>query len=418
VLDFIHMVLVTPVLKDHTVHGPGGITSFEVALAQIIAFASLPPPETAAAAPPPLPPAQSAMRPRPDDVETAVTPQKAKRVKFQPAPPINPAALKRRAPAPAIAVPPRRDATKAADAALKPAAPAAPSPSFSSSSRRGIKLTPPAGSSICAKSITPDLIREINTHLGKDIDSNVILEAAFDIGTGIFLAASAVPSPPDVACVLKHVCRLLPVTGLIPIKAKPATSTSYLKVVDVPLVAAAPREWQLTQHGAFNKALALSPVGSQLSRYIKHAPRFMRTSPHADTCVAWVDISDTVSGATAKTLVSKYVAFGDVNCQIRGAAPRPGSALCTWCLKWGHHSSVCRSKGIRCPHCGGPHSAASHNTHAKAVKQDPAARHCVNCSAAKKSKTDHSATDTTCLFWEHCFDCNWLKRQCVAKKQQ
>jgi hypothetical protein len=28
VLDFIHMVLVTPVLKDHTVHGPGGITSF------------------------------------------------------------------------------------------------------------------------------------------------------------------------------------------------------------------------------------------------------------------------------------------------------------------------------------------------------------------------------------------------------
>jgi hypothetical protein len=53
-----------------------------------------------------------------------------------------------------------------------------------------------------------------------------------------------------------------------------------------------------------------------LSRYIKHAPRFMRTSPHADTCVAWVDISDTVSGATAKTLVSKYVAFGDVNCQI------------------------------------------------------------------------------------------------------
>jgi hypothetical protein len=433
VLDFIHLVLTTPALKDHTIHGPGGISSFEIALAQIIASTGPPPPEAAAAAPPP-PPAQSATRPRPADVETAVTLQKAKRVKFQPAPPINPAASKKRAPAPAVAAPPRRDTTKAADAALKPAAPAAPSPSSPSSSRRrrrrrgkhtahgpsrrGIKLTPPAGSSICAKSITPDLIREINSHLGKDIDSNVILEAAFDIGTGIFLAASAAPSPPNVACVLKHVCRLLPVTGLVPIKAEPATSTSFLKVADVPLVAATPREWQLAQRAAFNKALALSPVGSQLSRYIKHAPRFMRTSPHADTCVAWVDISDTVSGATAKTLVSKYVAFGDVNCQIRGAAPRPGSALCTRCLKWGHHSSVCRSKGIRCSHCGGPHSVASHNTQAEAVNWDPAACRCVNCSAAKKSKANHSTTDTTCPFWEHRFDRDWLKRQRVVKKQQ
>jgi hypothetical protein len=73
VLDFIHMVLITPVLKDHTVHGPGGITSFEVALAQIIAFAGPPPPEAAAAAPPPLPPVPSATRPHPADVETAVT---------------------------------------------------------------------------------------------------------------------------------------------------------------------------------------------------------------------------------------------------------------------------------------------------------------------------------------------------------
>jgi hypothetical protein len=285
VLGFIHLVLTTPALKDHTIHGLGGISSFEVALAQVIAFTGPPPPEAVATAPPP--PAQSATRPRPADVETAVTPQKAKRVKFQPAPPINPAASKKHAPAPAVAAPPRCDTTKAADAALKPVAPAAPPLSSLSARRRwrrkgkhtahgpshrGIKLTPPAGSSICAKSITPDLIREINTHLGKDIDSNVILEAAFDIGTGIFLAASAIPSPPDVACVLKHVRRLLPVTGLIPIKAEPATSTSYLKVVDVPLVAAAPREWQLAQRAAFNKVLALSPVGSQLSRYIKHAP--------------------------------------------------------------------------------------------------------------------------------------------------
>jgi hypothetical protein len=377
VLDFIHLVLSTPALKDHTIHGPGSITSFEVTLTQIIAFTGPPPPEVAAAAPPP-PPAQSATHPHPADVETAVTPQKAKRVKFQLAPPINPAASKKHAPAPAVAAPQCHDTNKTVDAAPKPAAPMAPPPLSSSSScrrrrckgkhtthgplRRGIQLMPPAGSSIRANAIIPELIREVNSHLGKDVDSDIILESAFDSGTSMLIAASTVPSPSDIACVLKHVRCLISVPGLVPIKAEPATSTSYLKVVDVPFIAATPREWQLAQRAAFNKALALSPVGSQLSRYIKPAPRFMWTSPHADTCAAWVDISDTVSGTTAKTLVSKYVVFGDVNCQIRGTAPRPGSTLCTRCLKWGHHSSVCQSKGIQCPHCGGPHSVASHDT--------------------------------------------------------
>jgi hypothetical protein len=172
-----------------------------------------------------------------------------------------------------------------------------------------------------------------------------------------------------------------------------------------------PREWQLMQRSAFYKAIALSPVGSQLNSFIKHAPRFMRTSPSADTCVAWVDISDTVSGANAKTLISKYVTFGERNCQIRGAAPRPSSALCARCMKWGHHSSICRAKGIRCPHCGGPHSAASHDSLATAKGLDPATRHCVNCTATKRKKNAHSATDTSCPFWEHRFDRAWLKNQ-------
>jgi hypothetical protein len=300
VLNFIHLVLITPALKDHAIHGPGGITPFEVALAQIIAFTGLPPAETAAIAPLP-PPAPSTMCPHPADVKTAVTPQKAKRVKFQLAPLINPAALKKHAPAPTVAAPQCRDTNKTVDATPKPATPKAPPPLSSLSSRRcwrhkgkhtthgpsrrGIQLTPPAGSSIHANTITPELIWEVNSHLRKDVDSGIILESAFNSGTGIFIATSAVPSPSDVACVLKHVRRLIPVPGLVPIKAKPATSMSYLKVVDVPLVAAAPCEWQLAQHTAFNKALALSPVGSQLSRYIKHAPCFMRTSPHANTCV-------------------------------------------------------------------------------------------------------------------------------------
>jgi hypothetical protein len=44
-------------------------------------------------------------------------------------------------------------------------------------------------------------------------------------------------------------------------------------------------------------------------------------------------------------------------------------------------------------------------------KKDPATRHCLNCSAAKKSKTAHSSTDTSCPFWSNRFDRDWLKRQ-------
>jgi hypothetical protein len=184
-----------------------------------------------------------------------------------------------------------------------------------------------------------------------------------------------------------------------------------LKVIDVPHIPAEPKVWQTTQRAAFQAALRSSPVGASLDKFIKHAPRFMRTSPHADTCVVWIDISDSVSGSNARNFIGKQVVIGNRNCQIRGAAPRPGSAQCTRCMRWGHHATVCRSKGIRCPLCGGPHSAASHENSCVAEKKDPAARHCLNCSATKKSKTAHSSTDTSCPFWNNRFNRDWLKRQ-------
>jgi hypothetical protein len=232
-----------------------------------------------------------------------------------------------------------------------------------------------------------------------------------DIKTGIFIAASRVPTSSKVACVLKHIRCLITIPGLIPIKSEAMTSTSFLKVIDVPHIPAKPHVWLTTQQSAFVLALCLSPVGALLDKYIKHAPRFMRTSPHADTCVLWIDISDSVSGSNARNFIGKHLAIGGRNCQIRGAAPRPGSAQCTRCTRWGHHSTICRSKGIRCPLCGGPHSATSHKNASVVEKQDPAVCQCINCLAAKKGKTTHSAMDTLCPFWNNRFDHGWLKRQ-------
>jgi hypothetical protein len=361
-----------------------------------------------------------AARPHPLEVETAVTPQKPKRAKaLHPAPPPIPAASKKRAPALAVAAPRGKNQSMRAPP-TKLIVPA-PAPSRSTRARRrrkgrhtdhglsrcGVQLFPPAGSSILAVDITLAMLRDINKHLKDDVSSDIVLEYLMDIKTGIFIAASRVPTSAETACVLKHTRRLITVPGVVPIQSAPVTSTSFLKVIDVPHIPAEPKVWQLTQR----TALRASPVGVSLNTFIKHAPRFMRTSRHAGTCGAWVNISDSVSGSNARNFIGKQVVIGGCNCQIRGAAPWPSSAQCTRCMKWGHHATVCRSKGIRCPLCGGPHSAASHETSCVVEKKDPTTRHCLNCLAAKKSRTAHSSTDTLCPFWNNRFDRDWLRRQ-------
>jgi hypothetical protein len=423
VLRFAMMALKNPVLKDRPLPpGMCGMGLFEVALAMIIAQCGPPPPEVEPTPTPLPPPVEKAARPRSPELEATVTPQKKKKAR-----PLNPALPPTSAAsAKAVAAPRKSKPTMDFDAPAKPAAPQPPiiAPSALPSrprckgkhtthgpSRRGIKLTPPAGSSIRAAAITPEILREINTHLKSDVKSDVVLESSSDIGGGIFITASKVPTSAEGACGLKHKTHPVPTSGIVPIKADPATSTSFLKVIDVPHIPALPGAWQLAQRAAFQAALRLSPVGSQLDCYIKYAPRFMRTSPHSGTCVAWIDISDTIAGSNTRNFIGKSVVIGGSTCQIRGAAPRPGSALCTQCMKWGHHSSVCRSKGIRCAHCGGPHTADSHDHFATAAKQDPAVRSCVNCITAKKRKASHSATDTLCPFWINRFNRAWLRNQ-------
>ncbi|KAF7770965.1 hypothetical protein Agabi119p4_6939 [Agaricus bisporus var. burnettii] len=149
------------------------------------------------------------------------------------------------------------------------------------------------------------MLAKIKIHLQNDIKSDVILEHAEDSGSSIFIAASRVPNSSETACVLKHIRRLITVAGVVPIKSTPVTSTSYLKVIDVPMIPAEPKVWQSAQRSAFTNALSISPVGKELSIAIKHAVRFMWTSAHSDTCVAWVDIHDSVAGTSARSYIGK-----------------------------------------------------------------------------------------------------------------
>jgi hypothetical protein len=134
-LGFVWQVLRNPHLKDQPLPpGMCGISSFEVALAQVIVQSGPPPPEEAAPLAPP--PVLSTTQPRPADVDSAVMPQKPKRVKLPHlAPPLTSATLKKRAPAPTVTAPQHCSNTKAPNAVLKPATPTA-NPSSSSSKRR------------------------------------------------------------------------------------------------------------------------------------------------------------------------------------------------------------------------------------------------------------------------------------------
>ncbi|KAF7761833.1 hypothetical protein Agabi119p4_9825 [Agaricus bisporus var. burnettii] len=276
--------------------------------------------------------------------------------------------------------------------------------------RRAIILTPPADSLVTAASFTPEVINNLNQLLKKDVKSDVVLTHASVEGNGTCIAASRVPFPAEIAFVLKHVRRLFPSPN-IPIAHSPITSTSYLKIVDIPHVPASSKEWALKQHEAFTNALNKSPVGASLAKLIKHKPRFMRASPHSDSCWAWVDIHDTVAGFNARLYISKFISIGGVNCQIKGARPHSGSVHCARCQRWGHHSDQCRAKCARCSLCSGPHSEANHFKRVNV-------RQCANCTAAKRpaDKRSHSATDSkVCPFWKNRFDRAWLKRQFPAR---
>ncbi|KAF7773602.1 hypothetical protein Agabi119p4_5769 [Agaricus bisporus var. burnettii] len=290
-------------------------------------------------------------------------------------------------------------------------------------SRRAIILTPPADSPVTVASFTPEPLQQAlsptiyQDHIAQwlELPSAIGMVPGSNPGNGICIATSRVPSPAEIYFVLKHVRRIFPSPN-VPIGHSPITSTSYLKIVDIPHVPASSKEWALKQHEAFTSTLNKSPVSALLAKLIKHKPHFMRASPHSDSCWAWVDIHDTVSGSNARLYISKFVSIGSTNCQIKGARPHSSSVHCARCQRWGHHSDQCRAKCARCPLCSGPHTEANHLKCINAKRVD--VRQCANCTAVKHpaDKRSHSTTDSkVCPFWKNRFDCAWLKRQFPAR---
>ncbi|EKM74439.1 hypothetical protein AGABI1DRAFT_133256 [Agaricus bisporus var. burnettii JB137-S8] len=228
-----HVLIKRRDLDGYKTSSVAGIGSFSEQLAKIIGLVDPPPRAFESTPPPPTPSGTATPWPRSPSADMDMTPRKSKKAAARRPPQQQP--------------PPRPQA---------PAAPAAVATTPASkplgrkrrarhichgASRRGVQLTPPAGSSIRASHISPAMLAEINKHLKDDVSSDIILEHSEDSGSGIFIAASRVPTHSETACVLKHIRRLVTVAGVVPIKSTPVTSTSYLKVIDVPMIPAEPK---------------------------------------------------------------------------------------------------------------------------------------------------------------------------------
>ena len=193
------------------------------------------------------------------------------------------------------------------------------------------------------------------------------------------------------------------------------TSTSYLKLVDVPYLF--PHTGQTVTPEKVMEHIRRSPAASSV---ILTAPlRVVRNSAASDTATVYLNIADTVSGARAKEVVNRPIQMGGSVAIIRAAKANPGVALCQRCWKWGHPSSACRALQAKCPLCMGPHSREHHRTLAGCCKGNakttpptlptaegmpcPHPSRCVNC------RKDHPADSRKCNFWRHRFDQDWIK---------
>jgi hypothetical protein len=197
------------------------------------------------------------------------------------------------------------------------------------------------------------------------------------------------------------------------VHAELPSSTSYMKLVDVPYLM---NDQPIVPTTILQQ---ISKAGLKELALYKTLPRVVRDSRFSDTATVYINIADSVSGANAKALTGRTVQFGRWIATFRMARANPGAALCTRCWKWGHPASACRALQTKCPICTGPHRKEHHRALAGCCKGNdrvvppvppteegmpcPHAARCLNC------RGPHSADDRRCKFWRHRFDQEWIK---------
>jgi hypothetical protein len=242
--------------------------------------------------------------------------------------------------------------------------------------------------------------------------SSLVVESAVVSRDGYSVVTSTVASDSDLLQI-RGAARLCH-PGADHVDAALPTSTSYLKLVDVPFFTVG--DARITPEGVMSQ---IGKSGFASLVVLQTPARVVRDSPKSDTCTVYLNVADSVSGARAKGLVGKTVQFGQYASYFRAARANPGSPLCSRCWRWGHPSSACRAPQLRCPICLGPHRKDHHRVLAGCCKGNPKATPpvpptpegspCPHVSRCPNCRKPHAADDCKCNFWRHRFDQEWIK---------
>ncbi|KAF7760490.1 hypothetical protein Agabi119p4_11166 [Agaricus bisporus var. burnettii] len=213
ILRATHVLIKRRDLDGYKTSSVAGIGSFSEQLAKLIGTIDPPPRAFESTPPPPTPSGTATPRPRSPLADMDMTPRKSKKAKpVQPTPPPPPQPpvfgkdpvpsknntyAKAAARRPPQQQPPPRPQAPAAPAAVATTPASKPSGrkrrarhTCHGALRRGVQLTPPAGSSVRAAHVSPAMLAEINIHLQNDVKSDVILKHAEDSGSSIFIVVS------------------------------------------------------------------------------------------------------------------------------------------------------------------------------------------------------------------------------------
>jgi hypothetical protein len=257
-----------------------------------------------------------------------------------------------------------------------------------------------------------DLLDQVRSKLALHRSRLVAQSVSLAYG-GFSIATDVVASEDELRFVREGVRAALP--GASSTATELPSSTSYLKLVDVPLTAG---DKMITPEIIIQQIAKAGPLVRD-HVVLQTPPRVVRDSPKSDTATVYLNVADSVSGARAKVLLRQSVQFGRYVAYFRTARANPGMALCNRCWRWGHPASACRAPQIKCPACMGPHRKDHHRTLAGCCKGNPGANPpvpptlegvpCPHPSRCPNCRKAHAADDRRCDFWRHRFDQDWIR---------
>jgi hypothetical protein len=142
--------------------------------------------------------------------------------------------------------------------------------------------------------------------------------------------------------------------------------------------------------------------------------RIIRNSKTSTFGTAYFNIWDSKSGSRARALIGRTFMLGPHTLLIRESNRQAGVPQCQRCWRWGHVIQSCKSQGLRCPLCSGPHTAEQHRGHAACCKGStkanppipatPANEPCPHPPRCSNCKKEHASTSNKCKFWGLRFD--------------